>query len=102
MAFNDTLNTNNMYTSYGLVIQSGTAQLLEFPERKETLSNDWREVNGKEYDLTAPTFKDKEITLRCAFMAADDTEFWTNYNAFFTEITQADWQALVIADHGKT
>lgn len=102
MAFNDTLNTKNMYSVYGLVIQTGAEHLLEFPERKETLSNDWREENGKEYDLSLPRFKDKEVTLKCAFMADDDTAFWTKYNAFFTELTKVGWQALLISDHAKT
>lgn len=102
MVFNDLINTINLYATYGLVIQTGTATLLQWPERKETLSNDWREENGKEYDLSSPKFKDREITLKCAFKADDDADFWTNYNAFFAEITQAGWQDLFIADHGKT
>ncbi len=102
MAFNDTLNTRNLYTDFGLVIQTGTADLLAFPERKKTLENDWREHNGKEYDLSLPRFKDKEISLKCAMMADTDMEFWTNYDALFLELSEPNWQSLFIADHGKT
>ncbi|CAM1341724.1 hypothetical protein [Tenacibaculum aestuarii] len=102
MAFNDTLNTRNLYTDFGLVIQTGTADLLAFPERKKTLENDWREHNGKEYDLSLPRFKDKEINLKCAMMADTDVDFWTNYEALFLELSKPDWQNLFVADHGKT
>lgn len=102
MVFNDTLNTKNLYTSFGLIIQTGTQELLTYPERKPSLENDWAEENGKEYDLATPKFKDKEVILRCAFMTANDTAFWTAYHAFFTELTKPNWQALFIADHGKT
>ncbi|WP_172917180.1 hypothetical protein [Capnocytophaga canis] len=100
--FDDKLNNRNLYTDFGLIIQTGTAELLNFPERKESLSNDWREENGKEYDLSLPRFKDKEVTLTCAFMADNDELFWENYNAFFAELTQAQWQQLYIADHSRT
>lgn len=102
MAFNDTLNTRNLFNDFGLVIQTGTAELLEYPERKKTLENDWIEENGKEYDLTAPTFKDKEVSLKCAVMADNDTLFWNKYDALFVELSKPDWQKLFIYDHAKT
>lgn len=102
MIFQDKLNLNNLYTAYGLVIQTGTEKLLEFPERKESLSNDWREENGGDYDLTLVRFKDREIILQCAFVAETDVIFWQNYNAFFAEISKEGWQNLYIADHGQT
>ena len=51
---------------FGCVLQTGTAELLSFPERKEVNTQDWREENGSEYDLQLPVFKDKEVTLNCA------------------------------------
>lgn len=100
--FNDTINHKNMYTTFGLIIQTGTAGLLIFPERKETLANDWREENGTEYDLSLPRFNNKEVVLNCAFMADDDVSFWRNYDAFFAELGKPNWQQLYIADHGRS
>lgn len=100
--FKDLLNNHNLFDDYSLVIQTGTADLLQFPDRKEILSNDWREENGGEYDLALPTFKDKEVTLNCAIVTDNDEDFWTAYNAFFAEITKAGWQNLTIDDHTKT
>lgn len=101
MPFQDTLNGLNLFDTFNLVIQTGTAELLEFPERKEILSNDWREENGQEYDLENPTFKDKEITLSCAIATDTDAEFWTNYNALFNELKKEGFANLFIWDHGK-
>lgn len=102
MNFQDTLNGKNLLTEFGLIIQTGTAELLAFPERKVSLSNDWREENGIEYDLELPRFKDKEVTLQCAILADDDEVFWSFYDAFFSELKKAGWQDLYIFDHTKS
>ncbi len=98
----DKLNENSLADTYRMIIQTGTAKLLEYPERKEGVTNDWREENGKEYDLGLVRYKEKTVVLSCAFLADDDEEFWQNYNAFFEELTQSGWQNLYIADHDKT
>lgn len=102
MAFLDTLNGKNLLNVYKLIIQTGTQDLLIFPERKDTLSNDWREENGTETDLSLVRFKDKEIELSCIFIVDTDSEFWTCYNTFFEELTQEGLQNLFIHDHSKT
>lgn len=100
--FMDTLNDINLFENCGLRIQTGTAELLQFPDRKETLSNDWREENGQEYDLSMVRFKDKEVNLNCAIAADNDNDFWIYYNNFFEELTQSGWQNLYIDDHSNT
>ena len=99
--YKDRINGNNLLSKYGMVIQTGTAGLLIFPERKSYLTNSWRERHGEERDLSLPKLEDKEVMLSCAFMADNDADFWANYNAFFTEITKAGWQSLYIDDHSK-
>ena len=79
----DTLNGKNLLDIFNLVIQTGAEQFLEYPERKETLTNDWAEENGQDYDLELVKFKDKEVTLSCALMAPDDGDFWPYYQSFF-------------------
>lgn len=98
----DKLNNRGLYEHYLLIIQSGTAALLEFPERKESLTNDWREENGEETDLSLVRFKDKEIDLQCIIIAADDAQFWDCYNRFFADLTSPGLQQLYIDDHSKT
>lgn len=98
----DTLNTIDLKAVYGLVILTGTEKLLEYPERKEPLKTDFLDQNGTDYYLDTLFLKDKEITLNCAFMADNDTQFWTNYDAFFSAIATVGTQSLYIDDHGKT
>jgi len=102
MAFLDTINNKNLLSVYKLIIQTGTQDLLIFPERKESLSNDWREENGTETDLELVRFKDKEVDLNCMFIVSNDAEYWSCYNAFFAEITKPGLQNLFIDDHSKT
>ncbi|NAW52177.1 hypothetical protein GNY06_12595 [Elizabethkingia argentiflava] len=97
----DTLNNKNLMTHFKLVIQTGIENILEFPQRKDTLSN-WGEENGQEYDLEMVRFNDKEVSLNCVIVADNDTEFWIAYHAFFSEITKPGWQELFIHDHSQT
>lgn len=80
------LNGLDTYLTYGLIVIEGNGQFLLFPQRKESLSYEWAEVNGRDVDLSAPRFKDKEIKLRCAFVADTEAEYWDKRNAFFTEL----------------
>ncbi|MCP1997303.1 hypothetical protein [Flavobacterium sp. HSC-61S13] len=98
----DTLNFKNLKNDFGLIIQTGTASLLNYPERKEGLKWDWAEENGTEYSLRQVFFKDKEVTLKCAILASSPTDFWAKYNAFFQELTKPEWQRLFIFDHDRT
>ena len=102
MAFQDSLNGYNLLTTFSMVIQTGLANFLEFPERKTPLSNDWQDEDGIEYDLQNPTFKDKEITLNCAIMADNNIQFWTYYNLLWAELKKPNRLSLYIDDHSKT
>lgn len=102
MQLQDKINGKNLQSSFRLIIQTGTAELLEYPARKESLTNDWADENGKEYDLETPMFYDKEVTLKCCFFVDNDTQFWTVYNAFFAELKKKGYQNLYIHDHSRT
>lgn len=98
----DKLNNIDLKTIYGLVILSGTERLLEYPERREPLQTDFIDQNGTDYYLNTVFFKDKEVLLTCAIMADDDTDFWTYYNAFFSELTAPGSHLLYIDDHTQS
>ncbi|MDY3503321.1 hypothetical protein PG657_10310, partial [Riemerella anatipestifer] len=68
MKFKDELN-RILLSNYGVVIQTGTEELLAFPERKDVYENDWAEENGGDYILDSPRFKDKEVTLKMGILA---------------------------------
>ena len=101
MEFYDKINERNLFGDFGLVIQTGTADLLKFPERKAPISEDWADEDGAVYDLQAPRFKDKEAQLHCAFIANSDAGFWKVYDSFFKELKKPGYQDLFIYDHSR-
>ncbi|WP_052910369.1 hypothetical protein [Riemerella anatipestifer] len=101
MDFKDKLN-NILLSNIGVVIMTGTEELLAFPERKEVMENDWAEENGGDYDLSSPKFKDKEVTLKMAILADDNVQFWQYYNALFTELKKEGELSLYVFDHDQT
>lgn len=102
MQLEDKINGKNLQSVFRLIIQTGTEELLEYPERKESLTNDWADENSKEYDLETPKFYDKEVTLNCCFFVDNDTQFWNVYNAFFAELKKKGYQQLFVYDHSRT
>lgn len=85
MDFKDKINDLKL-SDIGVVILTGTEELLEFPERKSVYENDWAEENGGEYYLATPKFKDKEVTLKMGILANDDKAFWNSYELLFREL----------------
>lgn len=100
MNFKDKLN-NELLSNFGTVILTGTEELLAFPERKETYSNDWAEQNGEEYDLSAPKFKDKEVSLKLGILADNDVQFWQNHRRLFAHLKREGILKLYIYDHSR-
>ncbi|MFX1668756.1 hypothetical protein JZ968_11460, partial [Riemerella anatipestifer] len=101
MDFKDKLN-NILLSNIGVVIMTGTEELLAFPERKEVMENDWAEENGGDYDLSSPKFKDKEVTLKMAILADDNVQFWQYHNALFAELKKEGELSLYVFDHDQT
>lgn len=97
----DLLDNLDLKENYGLVIMTGTEKLLEFPERKEPLNFEWLDKNGTHYDLDEPYFKKQEVTLSCAIMADNDSQFWMYYNAFFERWKLPHIRLLFIDDHSR-
>lgn len=100
MNFKDKLN-NELLSNFGTVILTGTEELLAFPERKETYSNDWAEQNGEEYDLSAPKFKDKEVSLKLGILADNDVQFWEYHRRLFAHLKREGILKLYIYDHSR-
>ncbi|MCU7543492.1 S9 family peptidase, partial [Riemerella anatipestifer] len=101
MDFKDKLN-NILLSNIGVVIMTGTEELLAFPERKEVMENDWAEENGGDYDLSSPKFKDKEVTLKMAILADDNVQFWQYHNTLFAELKKEGELSLYVFDHDQT
>lgn len=93
------LNNLDIFDTYGVFVRDGSKEFLSLPKRKDSLTYSWPEENGTEVDLAAPKFEDKEVTLKCGFLAATDTEFRTKRQAFIQAIAAPGWQVWRVIDH---
>lgn len=75
----------DLFLSYSLFIESGTDGFLQYPARKDSITHDWPNYNGKDVDTTQVFVQSRTITLQCAIVVRAATaaeDFRTKYNAF--------------------
>lgn len=81
------INDLDIFTTWGLVIRSGTDDLLKYPDRKPpAISKDWGDEDGLDVDTSTPKFKEKEANLLISIIANNENDFWTKYNALFDNV----------------
>ena len=103
MAGDVTIDTIDIWTTYGAFLLKGSYDSLMRPaKRKASLSNNWSEENGLEIDLTAPKFEAKDADLSFILSASTETEWWTRYNAFFALLKTAGERSLFVTELNKT
>lgn len=78
-----TIDSNDFWSVYGWMIESGSDALLQLPKSKEVYTKDWKGQNGKQYDLTKRFFDDKTVTLSGHLIADDEGDFWAKYLALW-------------------
>ncbi len=89
----------DLYTGYSFIVTSGSDGLLQFPERKKPLSHDWAEENGTEYDLiSAPKYRDRQITLKGFIVCENEVDFWTKYDALFVAFDKTGTRTLTVTE----
>lgn len=89
----------NLTSAYGIYVSKGTADLLRMAPKKEGISHDWREVNGKEYDLDRIVLDERVTTLQIGMLAASEAVFWQQLDAFKALLTKPGLRRLEIATH---
>jgi hypothetical protein len=96
------IDGNDVFTSFGLVVESGGNDFLRFPKLKEPLSQDWPDQNGKEYDLSSPVFEEKNPVLTVVIIADTIAQFWIYHKAFFTALRQPGTKRFYIAAYERS
>lgn len=91
------IDGKDLYTTYGVVVLSGSDGFLKFPARKASITHDWGDKNGIDVDLSKPFVESKTVTLECAMIAPDKAVFWTNHTAFFAELMKPGTRRLEVA-----
>jgi hypothetical protein len=77
------INGLDLYSSYGVGIESGLKNMDKPPELKPAQEYDWGDQNGKEYFLT-DKLQDTDVTLTCFLYAATLSEFSSRKAALMT------------------
>lgn len=95
------LNTADLYTIFGVVVENGSSSFLAFPSRKDSVSHDFSDTNGIDIDLQDPRFKAREFVINCALHATSKEDFWTKYNGLFTELSDSGIHTLYVKDLDK-
>ena len=96
------IDGKDMYSTFGVVVLSGSDDFLKFPARKASISHDWGDKNGIDVDLSKPFVEAKNVTLQCAMIAADKATFWVNHAAFFAELMKPGTRRLEVAAFEKS
>jgi hypothetical protein len=79
------IDGKDFYTNYKIAIKRAPDELLRLPRRKDSITHDWGDSDGKEVDLSKPFFESRDFTLECIFIVNTKAEFWDNRDAFMAE-----------------
>ncbi len=91
----------DLWTSFGMLIEEGSANLLRYPPKKESITHDWMDADGIEVDLSRVFFGPREIPLVMGIIASSEEDFWLKHNAFISQLTQPGIRRLTISAHGE-
>lgn len=95
------LDGMDLFETFGFGIEKGSADLLRYPPKKESITHDWLDQHGVEVDLSKVFFAPRDISLQCFMMAEDETTFWNNHDAFIAQITKPNLHRLELTAHGN-
>jgi len=88
----------DMWSAFGMVVESGYDTFLKFPQRKEPLTHDWQDSNGIDADLSRVFFKERTHNLNMAIVALDEADFWKKYNQFLAQVAQPGTRRFMVTE----
>lgn len=97
-----TIESQDLWLVFGWMIKSGGDDLLQLYKSKEVYSYDWKDQNGRQYDLSQRFFEDKVVTLSGILIADDEEDFWTKYLALWDLLKSPGSKTLYSYDLKQT
>lgn len=91
----------DLYTTFNLFIEDGSADFLKFPPKKSGIEHDWQDANGREHDLSRVFFDQREGVLNMAIIATDSEDFFAKQALFLSQMIQPGTRRLVLSSHGE-
>ena len=87
---------NYSFKGFGIIVQESTG-VVDLPKFKPPTEHDWAEYNGTIVDTEkTPRTEARQIQLKCALSAANQTDFLTKVNAFQTVFMTKGLKRLAI------
>lgn len=97
-----TFDGYDLKESFGIVFTNGSDTFLALPKRKDSVNHNWPEEQGIDIDLSNPTYESRDFVLNCALIASSRADFFTKYDAFWTQLSSLGTHELYHADLDKT
>ncbi len=91
----------DIYSSYGLFIEEGSADFLKFAPKKQSIEHDWQDSNGREVDLSRVFLDQREGVLDMAIIATTMSDFFTKQDGFIAHMTRPGLRRLELNSHGS-
>jgi hypothetical protein len=80
------IDGKDIWNIFSMFVESGSDDFLKYASRKESITHDWGDENGKDIDTTRHFLNDRNITLRMAMIVESETDFWQKYQGFLAQM----------------
>ncbi|MFN3341905.1 MAG: hypothetical protein ACK40M_04365 [Flavobacteriales bacterium] len=90
----------DLYLNFGIVIETGSADFLKPPPKKESIEHDWRDSNGREVDLERFFFDQREGALNMALIGTSEEDFREKLDNFIGHLTKPGLRRFSLKAHG--
>lgn len=94
------INGKDFYTIFSVVVEKGSEGFLKYPSRKDSITRDWSNENGLDVDTKYNYFTTRDITLDCAVIVTDESQFWDKYKAFIAEWMKEGKKRIQVGEFG--
>lgn len=83
---------------YGIIAEEARSEIFKMPTVKQNLERDLSVVDGKIVSTQSANMRTKNVGLKLCFYCNDLNTFWTNYGAFFNNITRPGEHSFYIKE----
>lgn len=91
----------DLFGTFGLFIEEGSADFLKFPPKKSSIEHDWQDSDGRDVDLSRIFFDQREGTLNIAIISTDMADFFDKQMAFIAQMKQPGTRRFTLKSHGE-
>lgn len=91
----------DLYTTFSMVMEEGSADFLKHPPKKQSIEHDWQDSHGIDVDLSRMFFQKREGVLRMCIIATSEADFWLKNDAFISLLMQPGLRRLEMLSHNN-